>query len=157
MGNVTGLSYNTFNGVFRNSLKSVVFGSNDVNNGLTTIPTGFCSKAPYLEEVTINRSVSTIGESAFYECTGLTSITIPENVTNIGQAAFHSCTNLTNITIRNRLSNLTFGYAVVYDSGLTDVYYDGTSDSWNVYVYPNIDNSDSGNQKLHDATKHWNN
>ena len=48
--------------------------------------------------VTIPASVTTFGESAFWNCTSLTSITIPEGVTSIGNA-FENCLSLTSITI----------------------------------------------------------
>ena len=37
-------------------------------------------------------SVTSIGESAFYQCTGLTSVTIPNSVTSIGESAFRKDT-----------------------------------------------------------------
>ncbi|MBQ5334391.1 MAG: leucine-rich repeat domain-containing protein, partial [Oscillospiraceae bacterium] len=43
--------------------------------------------------------VTSIGNSAFSNCTGLTSITIPDGVTSIGKLAFSSCTKLTSITV----------------------------------------------------------
>ena len=36
-------------------------------------------------------SVTSIGESAFEDCTGLASITIPNSVTSIGEYAFEDC------------------------------------------------------------------
>ncbi len=36
-------------------------------------------------------SVTSIGNSAFYECYGLTSVTIPNSVTSIGSSAFYRC------------------------------------------------------------------
>ena len=36
-------------------------------------------------------SVTSIGGSAFNDCTGLTSITIPNSVTSIGSSAFSDC------------------------------------------------------------------
>ena len=38
---------------------------------------------------------TSIGSSAFENCTSLTSITIPDSVTSIGEVAFYYCTNLT--------------------------------------------------------------
>ena len=36
-------------------------------------------------------SVTSIGNSAFQDCTGLKSVTIPESVTSIGSDAFQNC------------------------------------------------------------------
>ena len=49
--------------------------------------------------VVIRNGVTSIGDSAFFDCTGLTSITIPDSVTSIGDSAFHGCSGLTSITI----------------------------------------------------------
>jgi hypothetical protein len=50
--------------------------------------------------------VTSIGESAFLDCSGLTSITIPDRVSSIGGAAFESCTSLTSITIPDRVTSI---------------------------------------------------
>ncbi len=42
-------------------------------------------------------SVTSIGRTAFEDCTGLTSVTIPESVTEIGNYAFWDCTGLTTV------------------------------------------------------------
>ena len=44
-------------------------------------------------------SVTSIGNSAFEECTGLTSVTIPNSVTSIGSRAFADCRSLQSIII----------------------------------------------------------
>ncbi|MCH5213966.1 MAG: leucine-rich repeat protein, partial [Muribaculaceae bacterium] len=44
-------------------------------------------------------SVTSIGESAFYNCSGLASVTIPNSVTTIGRFAFHGCSGLTSVYI----------------------------------------------------------
>lgn len=51
-------------------------------------------------------SVTSIGESAFINCTNLTSITIPNNVTSIGNQAFLGCSYLTSITIPNSVTSI---------------------------------------------------
>ena len=59
-----------------------------------------------LTSVTIGNSVTSIGKSAFYECSGLTSIEIPNSVTNIGEDAFYGCSRLTSIEIPNSVTNI---------------------------------------------------
>lgn len=52
------------------------------------------------------KSVTSIGSSAFYDCTSLTEITIPDSVTSIGQYAFCGCTSLTEITIPDSVTSI---------------------------------------------------
>jgi hypothetical protein len=44
-------------------------------------------------------SVTSVGLSAFQDCTGLTSVAIPDSVTRIWQSAFWGCTGLTSLVI----------------------------------------------------------
>ena len=73
-----------------------------------------------LTAITIPNSVTSIGEYAFYGCTGLTSITIPNSVTSIGERAFSDCTGLTSITIPNSVTSIGES-AFFYCKGLTSV------------------------------------
>ena len=50
---------------------------------------------------TIPNSVTSIGRSAFRECSGLTSVNIPNSVTSIKDYAFEGCSGLTSVTIPN--------------------------------------------------------
>ena len=63
--------------------------------------------------------VTSVGNSAFQDCTSLTSITIPDSVTSIGQYAFLSCSNLTSITIPNSVTSI--GRQAFQYSGLTSI------------------------------------
>lgn len=49
---------------------------------------------------------TSIGESAFFNCTGLTSIIIPNNITTIGIEAFNGCSGLTSVTISDRVTSI---------------------------------------------------
>ena len=51
-------------------------------------------------------SVTSIGSSAFEDCSSLTSITIPNSVTSIGRYAFWYCFSLTSITIPNSVTSI---------------------------------------------------
>jgi len=55
---------------------------------------------------TIPNSVTSIGNSAFYNCSGLTSVTIGNGVTSIGQYAFSNCLGLTSVTIGDSVTSI---------------------------------------------------
>ena len=54
----------------------------------------------------IPKSVTSIGEKAFYWCKNLASITIPNSVTSIGSNAFSWCGNFASITIPNSVTKI---------------------------------------------------
>ena len=87
-GNV---NYTDVNGVLFNKEKT----------DLHTYPAGKTG-----DNYVIPDSVTTIGGSAFYECTSLTSITIPDSVTSIGYGAFRDCTSITSITIPDSVNSI---------------------------------------------------
>jgi hypothetical protein len=78
-----------------------------INDGKTTI-TGYTGSGGAVTiPGTINGlPVTSIGGTAFYNCTSLTSVTIPDSVTNIGEEAFGDCTGLTNVTIGNGVTSI---------------------------------------------------
>ena len=55
---------------------------------------------------TIPNSVTTIGDTAFYNCSALTSVTIPNSVTSIGLKAFARCSALTSVIIPNLVTSI---------------------------------------------------
>ena len=59
-----------------------------------------------LTEITIPDSVTHIGWFVFCGCTSLTKITIPDSVTSIGNNAFRGCTSLTSITIPDSVKSI---------------------------------------------------
>ena len=70
--------------------------------------------------VTIPDSFTSIGESAFYNCSSLTSVTIPSSVTSIGFNAFRDCSSLTSVTIPSSVASIV-GSAFFGCSSLTSV------------------------------------
>ena len=80
-------------------------------------------------------SVTTIGDSAFYDCNNLTSVVIPNSVTTIGDYAFYDCSSLTSVVIPNSVT--TIGSSAFDGCNNLTIYCEATSQpsgwdsSWN--------------------------
>ena len=75
-------------------------------NGVTSIGNSAFYNCAGLKSITIPDSVTSIGNSAFYGCAGLTSVTIPDSVTSIGYEAFYGCAGLTSVTIPDSVTSI---------------------------------------------------
>ena len=65
--------------------------------------------------VVIPNNVTSIGDSAFYECKNLFSVVIPNSVISIGNSAFAHCEKLASVTIPNGVTSI--GNNTFYDCG----------------------------------------
>jgi len=99
----------------------------DGSGGAVTIPSQIGGK-----------TVTSIGDMAFNDCTGLTSIIIPDSVTSIGSSAFVFCIKLASITIPNSVITIKDN---VFEgcTGLTSVTFQGTIKSDNFGISFNGD------------------
>ena len=52
------------------------------------------------------KSVTSVGDLAFYHCSGLTSVTIPDSVTSIGFVAFGNCISLQSVIIPDSVTSM---------------------------------------------------
>ena len=98
--------------------ESVTYGG--ISYPVTSIGNSAFSNCTGLTSFTIPNSVTSIDNYAFRDCSGLTSVTIPNSVTSIGGSAFYGCNGLTSVTIPNSVT--TIGGSAFYKcTGLTSV------------------------------------
>ena len=89
-----------------------------------------------VKKVVIEDSVTSIGDSAFRNCSSLTSITIPDSVTSIGDFTFYGCWDLTSITIPDSVTSI--GSSAFYDCGsLTSITIPDSVTSIGNYAFKN--------------------
>lgn len=96
-------------------------------------------------------TITSIGDTAFYECNELSYITIPNSVTEIGHEAFAECYKLTSITIPNSVESI--GFDAFYGTGWYNNQPDGILylDGWCIGYKGKIPH---GKLEIADGTKH---
>ena len=100
--------YSQRNCIIEKATNKLVLGckNSGIPNSVTSIGKSAFEDCTGLKSITIPNSVTSIGDWAFYGCTGLKSITIPNSVTSIGKSAFEDCTGLTSVTIGNSVTSI---------------------------------------------------
>lgn len=97
---------------------------NSVEYSVTSIGNFAFFLCSSLTSINIPHSVTSIGDDAFYCCKSLVSIIIPNSVKNIGCKAFYGCDSLTSITIPNSVTtvnkNLFYGCSALTSITLGD-------------------------------------
>ena len=112
---VDGIFYNITNGsaltvevTYENSLYNSYSGDveilstvtyNDKVYTVTSIGSSAFRDCSSLTSIILPEGVTSIGNQAFYKCSRLTSIILPEGVTSIGKDAFTDCSRLTSIIL----------------------------------------------------------
>ena len=107
-------NYSSVDGVLFNKDKSVLViypaGKTDsvysIPNSVTSIGNSAFSECTNLSNVTIPDSVTIIGVSAFYDCKNLINVTLPNSITSIDYSVFSDCTSITNITIPDSVTSI---------------------------------------------------
>ena len=112
-------NYSSLAGVLFNKSKTTLIqcpnglaGSYMIPGSVTSIGSSAFANCTSLTQVTIPNSVSSISDSAFENCTGLANIIIPNSVTSIGNSAFSSCSSLTSVTIPNSVTSITNNFTL---------------------------------------------
>ena len=137
-GNMVYDSRGNCNAIIETANNSLILGckATTIPNSVTSIGSSAFSNCTGLTNIDIPNSVTSIGSSAFSGCTGLTSITITNSVTTIGNSAFYNCTGLTNITIPNSVT--TIGNSAFYNcTGLTNIDIPNSVTSIDSYAFSN--------------------
>lgn len=99
-GNNVTWKLNTSTGVL------AISGSGAMSNYSPFSSTPWSYYSSYIKTVTIANGVTSIGDSAFFECGNLTSITIPKGITSIGSSAFSWCNNLKSVTLPDGVTSI---------------------------------------------------
>ena len=100
---IIGNPFQDWHGNLYNESKAFIYEDHVLFNKNKTILIAYIAKGT---NYTIPNSVTTIGDSAFWDCDSLTSINIPNSVTTIGKGAFSGCDSLTSINIPNSVTTI---------------------------------------------------
>ena len=135
-GNPNYDSRNNCNAIIDKSTNTLVVGCSKtiIPNSVTSIGKSAFYECSSLTSMNIPNSVTSIGDGAFQECSGLTSLSIPNSVTSIGKSAFMNCSGLTSLSIPNSVTSIGDD-AFLNCSGLTSLTIPNSVTSIGVYAF----------------------
>ena len=93
-------------GLLDKTLTEIVIPDEIDGKTVTSIGYSAFSNCSNLSSITIPEGVTSIGKNAFFNCSGLSSITIPEGVNLIDFYTFSGCSNLISITIPSSVTDI---------------------------------------------------
>ncbi|MDP4277600.1 MAG: leucine-rich repeat domain-containing protein [Bacteroidota bacterium] len=99
---VTGISYNAFNGCL--SLQRVF-----LPDSLRTLDSYAFQGCTKLDSVIFPSKLSNIGYYAFESCTALQTVSLPNGLTTLGNYAFRNCTKLKTVVLPDTLTTISYG------------------------------------------------
>ena len=102
-----------------------------VPDSVTSIGDSAFAGCPKLTSVTIPDSVTSLGDSVFSGCSALTEAVVPAGITEIGEYLFWGCTSLEKVQLPESITSVG-EYAFDQCDALTDVYFGGTQEAWNM-------------------------
>ena len=109
---------------------NLVKGPLEIGTSCTSIGSSAFNNCTGLTSLTIGNSVTSIDNSAFYLCSGLTSLTIGNSVTHIETNAFYNCSALTgDLVIPDSVTSIG-SFAFAYCSSITALYTNTPAASW---------------------------
>ena len=107
-GNAKYDSRENCNAIIEKETNTLVVGCKNtiIPNSVTSIGSSAFYDCSGLTSVVIGNSVKSIGDNAFGYCSGLTSVVIPNSVKSIGRNAFFGCSGLTSVEIPNSITSI---------------------------------------------------
>ena len=140
-----------------NWLTGITFGE---NSQLTSIGDSAFFDCISLTSIEIPSSVTSIGNSAFEYCISLTSIEIPNSVTSIGNSAFNGCSSLTSITIYSKTVKIYDRLDTISETAIIYGYKGSTAEAYakkynRTFIPLECDEHNFGDTYKHDDINHW--